>query len=446
MPKGVLLYVKWAYIFSLLLIPGSASAEWQELSLKEALDVSREQAITLQSLAAETRQAEAAHRQTAQAYLPKVTADATWLSADSSYITGVPVPTLALPPTLERRDFGPAEGTLTGIQIVQPLFNADAIQTRHSAALNVDARRQAQQWGHQAIRLEVSRRYFTLIRAQQRVQALHTAQQAAEATARLAHANYREGLASRLDTEQADAELAAIQARVAQARAEKQQARLTLKKLLGMPSSQEVALSSELPTPPPPTEIDAAQERRDLRASELAAEAASSNVKASQAEWLPNLNLIARQQWIDGEAPLNTHGDGWLLAVNLQWTLFDGLGREGRTDESQAKARQARVELDDTRRRIKLEQAMAMSHWEAGWAGWHAALTAEEAAQRATRLAKRRYEEGLGSMIELLTTQARLERERLALIDARYQGVLAGMNYYLQHGYDPLLALEDKRP
>ncbi len=441
--KGTLLRLTWVLILSALLVPTSVSA----LSLEEALDISRKQAITLQSLAAETQKAEAAHRQTAQVYLPTISADATWLRADSSYLTGVPVPTLALPPTLERRDFGPAEGTLTGIQIVQPLFNADAIQSRQSAALNVDARRHAEQWGHQAIRLEVSRRYFTLIREQQRVQALQTAQQAAQATARLAHANYREGLASRLDTEQADAELAAIQARVAQARAKKQQAQLTLKKLLGMPSSQDdVALSSELPTPPPPTEIDAAQERRDLRASELAAEAASSNVKASQAEWLPNLNLIARQQWIDGEAPLNTHGDGWLLAVNLQWTLFDGLGREGRIDESQAKARQARVELDDTRRRIKLEQALAVSHWEAGWAGWHAALTAEEAAQRATRLAKRRYEEGLGSMTELLTTQARLERERLALINARYQGVLAGMNYYLQHGYDPLLALEDKRP
>ncbi|CAM4012083.1 TolC family protein [Vreelandella rituensis] len=437
--KGTPSPFKWASILFVLLIPEAASA----LSLEEALAISREQATTLQSLAAETQRAEATHQQTAQAYLPTISADATWLRADSSFITGVPVPTLGIPLTTQRRDFGPVEGTLTGIQVTQPLFNADAIQTRQSAALNVDARRYAEQWGQQAIRLEVSRLYFNFIRQQQREETAQMSLLAAQASARLAQASYREGMASRLDTEQADAELAAAQARVAQAIAEKRQAKLMLKRLLGIAPQQEVALSSALPEPAPPVGIDATQSRKDLQARKLAATAASAAVKASRAEWLPNVNLLARQQWLDGDEPLNTSGDGWLVAVNLQWTLFDGLGREGRIAESQAKERSARVELDETRRRIQQEQAIAMSQWEAGWAGWHAAQKAQEAAQRANQLALRRYEEGLGSMTDLLATQARLDRERLALINTRYQAVLAGMNYYLQHGYDPLLALKD---
>ncbi|MDR5900009.1 TolC family protein [Halomonas vilamensis] len=429
----------WVLILLALLVPTSVSA----LSLDEALKIARAQATSLQTLAAETQQAEATHQQTAQAYLPTISADATWLKADSSYITGVPVPTLSFPPSTERRDFGPVEGTLSGIQVTQPLFNADALQTRQSAALKVDARRYAERWGQQAIRLEVSRRYFNVIRAQQREHAALMSLRAAQATTRLAHANYREGLASRLDTEQADAELAATHAQKEQALAETHQATLMLKSLLGMAPHQTLALSSTLPTPPPPAELDASQERRDLRAKEVAVDAARSEVKASQAQWLPNLNLIARQQWLEGDQPLNTSGDGWLVAVNLQWILFDGLGREGRIAESQAKAHQARVELDEAQRRIQQEQAIALSRWEAGWAGWHAAKKAEQAAESATQLARRRYEEGLGSMTELLITQARLDRQRFALINARYQSILSSMNYYLQHGYDPLLALEE---
>lgn len=51
---------------ALLIIPGAASA----LSLDEALLVAREQATTLQALDAETRQAEAQHTQSAQAFYP----------------------------------------------------------------------------------------------------------------------------------------------------------------------------------------------------------------------------------------------------------------------------------------------------------------------------------------------------------------------------------------
>ena len=85
-----------------------------------------------------------------------------------------------------------------------------------------------------------------------------------------------------------------------------------------------------------------------------------------------------------------------------------------------------------------------MSRWQASWAGWHAAQKAIEAASRAEQLASRRYEEGIGSMTDLLASQARLDRQRMALIDARYQTVMASMNYYLQYGYDPIAAVPEQ--
>ncbi|HKK57358.1 TolC family protein [Marinobacter sp.] len=431
---------KWAFTLVSLLVPPTISA----MSLTQALGIAGQEAIALRALSAETRQAEAVHQQSRQAWFPSISADASWLRADSSLITGVPVPSPGIPPTIQRTDFGPVEGTVSGVQVVQPLFNADAIQLRRAASLQVDARRHAEGWGQQALRLEVSRLYFNVLRAQQQVEATRTAGDAAREAATLARTSYQEGLSSLLDTKQADAELAAIQARLEHAQANRRQARLELKGLLGMASDQQLKLSTSLPRPSPPVSLDAAQARKDLQAQQKAVAAAHADTRASEAGWIPRVNLLARQQWVEGNEPLEQNADGWLVAINLQWSIFDGFGRRGRIAESRAKEQKARIELDGIKRRIQREQAIAMSRWQASWAGWHAAQKAIEAASRAEQLASRRYEEGIGSMTDLLASQARLDRQRMALIDARYQTVMASMNYYLQYGYDPIAAVPEQ--
>lgn len=436
--KGIQLFYRSVITLASFLVPVTIHA----MTLTEALKVASQEAPELQTLSAETRQAEAIHQQSAQAYLPIISADASWLRADSSLITNVPVPVLAIPPTIQRRDFGPVEGTVAGVQLVQPLFNADAIQLRNAASLKVDARRNAEKWGRQAIRLEVSRRYFNVLREQEQAEAALASHRAAREVSARARASYEQGLASRLDTEQAQAELSATKARLEYVSARVRQAQLELKYLLDIAPAENLRLSTTLPPPSPPVPMKTTLPRQDLSARKKAVEAARADTRASQAEWLPRVNLLARQQWAEGDEPLDADADGWLVAVNLQWTIFDGLGRRGRVAESRAEEQKAKAELEQTRRRIQQDQAIALSRWEASWAGWLAAQEGAEAAQQGARLASRRYEEGIGSMTELLAAQARFDRQRVALIDARYQAVLASMNYHLQNGYDPVLAVE----
>ena len=424
-------------IAAVLLLPGLASA----LSLDEAQMIAREQATTLQTLEAETRQAEARHTQTAQAFLPTLSADASWLRADSAAINAVPASLVGGRPN-QTVDFGPVEGAVTGLQLVQPVFNADALRQREAASLKVDARRQARQWGQQALRLEVARRYFNILRLQNRQQAAEQAREAARQAAQMAEGSYQQGMVARLDVEQAQAELAAAQARISQTKAATQGAEYQLKSLLGMAPGQPLQLDTGLPEPAMPLGINKqSAPRKDLEAHQLAAKAADRKTRAAEGEWLPRINLLARQQWAHGDQQLEDNADGWLVAVNLQWTLFDGLGREGRIAEARADAEKARTELEETRRRIDREQAIAASQWQAGFHAWQAAGKSVEAAKTAARLANRRYQENLGSMTDLLAARARLDRERATLIDSRYQAVLAAMNHHLQHGRDPLLAL-----
>lgn len=432
--KETPLRYSWAITIAIFLMPGVVSA----LSLDEALTIAREQASKLQMLDAETRQAQAIYQQSFQALLPTISADAIWLRADSSLISPVPLPSFGAPMGIQRTDLGPVDGTLTGVQIVQPLYNADALKLRKAAELSMDASHRAEQWGAQAMRLEVARQYFHILRLAEHQKAAGMSLLAASKAARLAEGGYQQGLASRLDMEQAAAEYAAAEARVAQAEAAIQQARYGLKSLLGLAPQKWFELTDSLPHPLPPVNIGVPAPRKDLQARKLAVEAADARTNASEAAWIPRLNLLARQQWAQGNELLDD-AEGWLLAVNLQWTLFDGFGRQGRIAEARALAEKARAVMGETRRRIYREQAIAMSQWQAGFSIWQAAKKSVQAAERAAQLATRRYEEGVGSMTDLLVVRARLDHERALLIDSHYQTVLAAMNYYLQNGRDPLL-------
>ncbi len=349
------------------------------------------------------------------------------------------MPAPGAPLGIQRIDLGPVEVTLTGVQVVQPLFHADALVQRKSAELNVNARKYAEQWGKQALRLEVARQYFHIQSLLEHQEAVVMSRSAARKAALLAEAGYEEGLVSRIDMEQADAEHSAAEARVIQVQAAILKAQYGLKSLLGIDMHNPLELTESVPQPLPPYDIGEPLSRKDLQARELAVEAADTRTNAFEAEWIPRLNLLARQQWAQGDKVLDG-ADGWLVAVNLQWTLFDGFGRQGRIAEARAEAQKVRVKLEETRRFIHREQAIAMKQWQASFSIWQAANKSAQAAERAAHLATRRYEEGVGSMTDLLAARARLDRERALLIDSRYQAVLAGMNYHLQNGRDPIPA------
>ncbi|MFN2354898.1 MAG: TolC family protein [Desulfopila sp.] len=432
-------------IWAIVLFFYVSSAQAEELSLKKALELAEKNATELQLLHAEHALATATHQRTAQAFLPKISVDATWLRADSSMINDIPVPSLSLPPRIVYRDYGPVDGTIKGIQMIQPVFNADAFKARKQAARGVEGRRLAYRWGKQLMRFQVAGHYYAVAVRQADEKAARMALKAAQEAWEVADAAYQEGLVAKLDVVRADAEMAAGRARVDIAESDVREAWVDFATLLGLSPQDQVVLVNDFPEPIPPlTEPVSSKKRSDLLAQEAKHEAAAAGLEKAKAGWLPSVNLLARQQWVDGDEPFDLYADGWMVALHLQWTLFDGFGRQGEIGEARAQKVLAHIEVEAARRAVAREQELAISDWRATWSAWQASGKALEAAATALTLAHRQYEEGLGNMIDLLATQASLYQRRLEYSRYRYNVLLASMNYYLRYGKDPLNALPGK--
>ncbi len=431
-------------IWAIVLFYYVSSVYAGELTLQQALELAEKNATELQLLHAEHALATATHQRTAQAFLPKISVDATLLRADSSLINDVPVPSLNLPPRIVYRDFGPVNAAIRGVQVIQPVFNADAFKARKQAAQGKEAHRLAYRWGRQVLRFQVAAHYYAVAVRQADEKAARIALEAAQEAWEVADAAYREGLVAKLDVVRAEAEMAAGRARVNTAESDVRQALVNLATLLGLPPQQEYVFINDFTEPiPPVAEPVSSDKRYDLLAEEAKHEAAAAGLDKAKTGWLPSVNLLARQQWVDGDEPFDLYADGWVVALHLQWTLFDGLKRQGEIAEARARKTLAHIEVEAARRAVAQEQELAISDWWAAWSAWQASGRAVEAAATALTLARRQYEEELGNMTDLLATQATLYQRRLEYSRYQYNVLLASMNYYLRYGKDPLDALRE---
>ena len=414
-----------------------------DLSLSAALEQVSTQATEFQRLQKQQQLARATHIRSKQAFLPHISAESTWVRSDADALKYTPRLDLhATPPSITTYDYGPVEGMISGVNIIQPLIHVEGWIGHAQARTAAQARAASTEWGAQVLKLQTAQAYFG-VHIQGAV--LDAAQQALRAARQVfehASANYTQGLAGKLDVTRARAEFQSAQARVFTAEAEVHRAKNELANLLGLNPVEPIRVTTPLPRPLPPAEYPLPQQQRaDIVATELMQEAASAGVKRAQARILPKVNFFARQQWVNGDAPLEDYADAWFVGANLKWDIFEGLDRKGDIEEAKAQADLARVEKTEKMRDASTQQLNSLNDWVASWSAWQASCSAVEAAETAADLAIRRYTEGLGDLTEVLLTRTELFQHQVNASRYQYHTLLAGMSYYLHHGYSPLQGL-----
>ncbi len=406
------------------------------LSLEESLQLARAENPSLMVQRARTARAEALQRQTLQGFWPTLTVDATRLRWETSLLEDVPFLEPGLPPVLTRRDLGPVEAQIAGVQLVQPLFNVGAWEARSQADRQVDAARLGLGRAADEVALAVVEAYFAAGTAERRVAAERRGLATAERALRQAQGAFAEGLVAPVDVLRARTRVLEMEARVATAESQVVGTQALLRQILALDDPAPLILTDPVPDPPPPgavVEDEAAwlTERRDVRALQEVLEATRYGVRRARSAYVPDINLLLRYQHVDADRPLSFTESGWLAAVTLQWTPFAGFSQAGAVDEARANEAEARAELDALRRQARTEAQTALADWRAEVFAWEQAVSGVVEAAAALELTEGRYAEGLDDITALLQAQteelAALTRE----LNARFGAVVAAQRYRL---------------
>ena len=414
---------------------GSAPPE-MALSLDRALEIAAAENPRIAVARARKARAEGVRIRSRQGFSPRISLDATYLRLDTSVFDDISANEAGFIPLLGTRGLGSLEGQSVGVQLLQPLVNVGAWNARRQAGSALHAAELGLDRSRQEVDVAVIEAYFGALTAARQVEAEQKGLATARRALRQAEAGFEQELVAPVDVLSARTRVSEMQTRVATARARVVAGHSMLRRVLGVDGDVNLALIDSVPRPhrpesQAPVDQDLLSERRDLQAAEQGLEAAEHGVKRAQAAWLPEVNLYARYDKVEGNQPFDFDETGWLVAVNMRWKLFAGFGQVGALDEARAMQVESRARLRALRQQAWAEAQTAHAEWEAQFRGWRSASSGLLDAAEALALTEARYAEGLDDMTALLRAQAEELAARTREINARFNAVVAAERYRL---------------
>jgi outer membrane protein TolC len=348
----------------------------------------------------------------------------------------------------------------TTFNLQQPIFQGGRIFAGARAANDV---RQAARYNLEETRALVSvniqRAYLQVLLNQQLADIQASNMRLAEDRLALVQRLEGAGRAARFDVLRARVERTNLEPGLIQARNNVELALIELRRLLNLPLTGTVLLTSELDTAGVRTlarsiisDSSRPPVRASLRAAQFTVDARTEGVRVARAEFLPTVNAFFRTGYLalpgnpgfptrwgvtspanctaaDSAAGRRTcQNNGWYpdrsLGVQISWPLFDGLRAKGNVDLAQAQERVARTQLEQERETIAAEQARASAEFARAEATYEGLRQNSEEAEEAFRIASLRFERGLGTQLEVTDAQ-------LALLTARSNAARGTVDYYL---------------
>jgi len=313
----------------------------------------------------------------------------------------------------------------TRIEVLVPVYNGGMVQSYvDTAKAYVRAAQSGDEVARQQLAKHVLMAYQGVHTARAYIKLAAEARVAAEEYVRISDKLHKQGMAVKSDVLSAkvnleDVKVKGVEAKNAEAAALNQLALLMGKSLddpldVGAPVTPEMLAGS-----PADLRAQALNEHAGLRALRNQVEGAGAQVGAARAGKKPQFNVMLRQDWNDENLGLDA--SSYTVAGVFSWSAFDGGVNNANIDraaaqraELVAKLRQAEegigYQVTDARRKA-LEAEEKIVAREAG----------VEQAMEAQRLVKKRYENSMATLIELLGAQAQLDKANADLVAARYE-------------------------
>jgi outer membrane protein TolC len=219
-----------------------------------------------------------------------------------------------------------------------------------------------------------------------------------------------------------------------------------LKRAIGMPLEQNLALGDTLEFIPYGETQDvvvkrALARRRDLGAARKEAEAAEFQYKAQRANSRPLLTLDGNLSWqgetSDGMWPGDQESaESAGIGLSLVWPFMDGWRTKNQAKVAKAMAEKASLQVRQVADFITLEVRSNWNDVESIAEEIIGAEQAVEVGQEAYKIAQVRYDRGLSTIVELLDAELALIEAALNLSETlyRYNEALARLEYSVGEG------------
>ncbi len=427
------------------LLPGWALA--QTLEFKQAVEIALSQNPELGIAKAQIEQAEAAVRQAEGNRLPRVNLSLTGVHTNDALSAfglklgqrqatfndfgagdflnalntgGNPLP--IAPAGLNEPDavtnFNPR------VELLVPVYNGGMVQSYvDTAKAYVRAAQSGDRHARQQLVKHVLMAYQGVHTARAYIKVTKEAELAAAEYVRITENLHKQGMAVKSDALSAKVNLEEVRIKVTEARNAEAAALDQLHLLLGKPLEEPLDVGAQvLPGMLDGTDIELRSRAREnhagLQAMRHQVDAAGAQVNVARAGKKPQFNVMVKQDWNSDSVSFDA--GSYTVAGVLSWTAFDGGSSNAGIDRAEAQRGELVAKLRQAEDGVGYQVTEAKRKALEAETRIAARGVAVEQAAEAQRLVKKRYENGVGTLIELLAAQAQLDKARADQIAAQY--------------------------
>ena len=366
----------------------------------------------------------------------------------------------------------------SNLSLSQPLFQGGRVIASARAATRVrSASRFEESETRDQVAFDVQRAYLQALFALRLTEIQAESYRLAGERVTLADQLLAAGRAARYDVLRARVEQANLEPLLIQARSDADQAQLELKRLVNLPTTQPLRLTTSIDTVLIARMVaraesveglhpDAAAERRPaVRAADDLARARRDGIAVARADYLPTIGVSAQLGY--GAFPLSgfpsgrgqlepvpcppdsppervctLQNGGWFpdrsVGVTVSWPIFQGMRTRGNVALARAQADLASLQLAQTRERAAVDFARARDELARARAVYAARRETVAEAEEAFRLASLRFARGLTTQLEVSDAQLALTTAQTTEARARYDLYLAAAALARAAGVPPV--------
>lgn len=325
------------------------------------------------------------------------------------------------------------------------IASVNASQLLYSGGRTGAAMKIAKQYGAQArlgfreqlseIELNVRTAYYHALLAKELEEIASAAVDQAQRFLDDERLRFQSGSSAELDVLRAEVSLENLRPQLVEARNASELATLDLKRLVNVPVTQPLELTTRLQEPPldsaaaAPIVASKVEERPAVRSAETQVAIKEQQVSIAKGAYLPSVSLqlnYGRQLWPSGA--FNWSGVDWrpdfTASIGVTVPIFSGFKRGADVELARVELQQSQLQLSQLREAVQLEYEQARGEKERARSSIAARRRTVDQAQRVYDLTVLRYEKGLATQLE--TSDA-----RLALLQARTNLAQAISDYYV---------------
>jgi OMF family outer membrane factor len=295
------------------------------------------------------------------------------------------------------------------------------------------------------LRFDVTDAYYNLQQADEDVRIAKSSVESSQKSLEDAQALERAGVGTRFDVLRAEVQLANAKQDLNQAISQQQINRRQIAQLLSLPQSLNIVTGD--PVEPAgdwslsleQSIVLAYKNRSELEQQLVQREISDFQRSAARANLGPQVDLFGNYQysWVNqsGEVLLATSGDSTTrqgslaFGARLQWNLYDGGASSARATQQERNIEIAETRFANQRNQVRFEVEQAFYNLEFNRTNIDTAQVALDQAKESLRLARLRFQAGVGTQTDVLDADTELTRAEANLVRAiiGYNRSLASM-------------------